>query len=121
MGKWVIVEDIACNQFFKQFDNCLVYTSPEGFSAALMHALYMEPKPMDDEALRWGLGLHVLFGGWGSGVLTVECSPGGCCALARFLRAELEQATSKLAPNQRSANQQPQTNNPEPTPPNRHP
>jgi digalactosyldiacylglycerol synthase len=51
MGKWVIVEDIACNQFFKQFENCLVYTDPDGFSECLMRALHTEPAAMSDEEL----------------------------------------------------------------------
>ena len=39
MGKWAVVEDVACNAFFKQFANCLVYADAAGFSDALLHAL----------------------------------------------------------------------------------
>jgi hypothetical protein len=48
----VVVQDIPCNAFFKQFGNCLTYDDAAGFSAALLHALQNEPAPMDDETLK---------------------------------------------------------------------
>ena len=54
MGKWVVVEDIPCNEFFKQFPNCLTYSNNKGFCKAMEHALFNEPTPMDEDTLRWG-------------------------------------------------------------------
>ncbi len=45
-GKWVIVEDLPCNEFFSGFSNCLTYKTPEEFSAHLKHALVHDPKPV---------------------------------------------------------------------------
>lgn len=52
MGKWVVVPDIPCNAFFKQFSNCLTYTDERGFAAALDRALLNEPRPMTEADLR---------------------------------------------------------------------
>lgn len=51
-GKWVIVEDLPCNEFFSGFSNCLTYKTPEEFSAHLKHALVHDPKPVCLFALR---------------------------------------------------------------------
>jgi digalactosyldiacylglycerol synthase len=52
MGKWVVVPDIACNAFFKQFKNCLVYGDAAGFVSAVDRALLQEPAPMSDTDLQ---------------------------------------------------------------------
>jgi len=52
MGKWVVVPDIACNAFFKQFRNCLTYKDGTGFIAAVDKALQKEPAPLSDSELR---------------------------------------------------------------------
>lgn len=52
MGKWVVVPDIACNAFFKQFRNCLTYKDGSGFIAAVDRALQKEPAPLSDSELR---------------------------------------------------------------------
>jgi len=52
MGKWVVVENIPCNEFFKQFPNCLTYSHKKGFCKAMEHALFNEPTPMDEDTLR---------------------------------------------------------------------
>lgn len=52
MGKWVVVQDIACNAFFKQFKNCLVYGDAAGFVSAVDRALLNEPTPMSDLELK---------------------------------------------------------------------
>ncbi|CAG9464069.1 unnamed protein product [Pedinophyceae sp. YPF-701] len=49
MGKFVVVEDIPCNAFFKQFANCLTYKTPEECSVCLERALSGTPKPMTEE------------------------------------------------------------------------
>lgn len=56
MGKWVVCADLPCNAFFKTFDNCLVYRTPEEFASRLQHALTNEPKPLaaaDAARLGW--------------------------------------------------------------------
>lgn len=35
-----------CNEFISQFDNALIYTTPEEFSAHLLHAADNQPKPL---------------------------------------------------------------------------
>lgn len=35
-----------CNDFISQFDNALIYTTPEEFSAHLLHAADHQPKPL---------------------------------------------------------------------------
>jgi digalactosyldiacylglycerol synthase len=52
MGKWVLVEDIACNAFFVQFPNCLMYHTPEEFSDLLQRALTHEPSVMSQEMVK---------------------------------------------------------------------
>jgi digalactosyldiacylglycerol synthase len=52
MGKWVVVPDIACNAFFKQFRNCLTYKDAAGFIEAVDRALQKEPAPPSDCELR---------------------------------------------------------------------
>lgn len=39
----------ACNQFISQFDNALIYSTPEEFSAHLIHAAENQPKPLSKE------------------------------------------------------------------------
>jgi digalactosyldiacylglycerol synthase len=57
MGKWVVVAQHPSNSFFAgRFRNCLVYTTPEEFSAHLEHALSHPPaalSPQEREALTW--------------------------------------------------------------------
>lgn len=50
MGKFVVVPDLPCNQFFSTFKNCLIYRSPEEFSQCLKTAVESEPAPMTKEA-----------------------------------------------------------------------
>jgi digalactosyldiacylglycerol synthase len=52
MGKWAVVEDLPCNEFFRQFDNCLIYRTPDEFAAHLERALREDPQPMTPQALR---------------------------------------------------------------------
>eukprot|EP00775_Hariotina_reticulata_P003919 gene3919-4173_t len=52
MGKWAVVPDIACNAFFKQFKNCLVYCDAAGFVSAVDRALQQEPAPMSAAELK---------------------------------------------------------------------
>lgn len=52
MGKWLVVPQHPCNDFFSTFQNCLVYDSPEEFSAALERTFVEEPAPLNDEERR---------------------------------------------------------------------
>lgn len=52
MGKWILVPDAPCNEFFRGFPNCLVYDTPERFSALLEYALARDPVPLAPECLR---------------------------------------------------------------------
>jgi digalactosyldiacylglycerol synthase len=49
MGKWVVVAEHPSNRFFSQFNNCLVYTSPEEFVSHVQHALSTDPAPITPE------------------------------------------------------------------------
>ena len=56
MGKFVIIERHPSNEFFLQFRNTLAYDTPQGFLAALDHALRSQPEPLSAEerrALSW--------------------------------------------------------------------
>ena len=57
MGKWVVVAEHPSNAFFAgRLRNCLVYRTPEEFSAHLEHALSTPPaalSPQEREALTW--------------------------------------------------------------------
>ena len=52
MGKWLICAQHPCNAFVGTFSNCLIYRSPEEFSAHLEHALKEEPPPLSPSELR---------------------------------------------------------------------
>ena len=49
MGKWVIAARHPCNAFIAAFSNCLIYESPEQFSAALQQAHAAEPAPLSPD------------------------------------------------------------------------
>jgi len=56
MGKFVVVADHPSNEFFKRFDNCLIFRSPEEFDAKVSYALRSTPKPLsadDVHTLSW--------------------------------------------------------------------
>jgi digalactosyldiacylglycerol synthase len=52
MGKWVIVPEHPCNEFFSSFANCLIYNNPEEFSNAVKKALTEDPAPLTPEERR---------------------------------------------------------------------
>ena len=52
MGKWLICAQHPCNAFVATFSNCLIYRSPEEFSAHLELALKEEPPPLSPSELR---------------------------------------------------------------------
>ena len=54
MGKFVIIPDHPSNQFFKQFPNCLFYTTKSEFCDRLDWALHHDPTPLSSE-LRYEL------------------------------------------------------------------
>lgn len=45
-GKWVVAAKHACNDFISQFENALIYTTPEEFSAHLIFAAENQPKAL---------------------------------------------------------------------------
>mmetsp|Transcript_38835 Transcript_38835/g.97568 ORF Transcript_38835/g.97568 Transcript_38835/m.97568 type:complete len:899 (-) Transcript_38835:276-2972(-) len=49
MGKFVICCEHPSNQFFSQFQNCLIYRSPAEFSEKVRYAMAHEPKPLSEE------------------------------------------------------------------------
>eukprot|EP01025_Chloroclados_australasicus_P056418 TRINITY_DN6969_c0_g1_i5.p1 TRINITY_DN6969_c0_g1~~TRINITY_DN6969_c0_g1_i5.p1 ORF type:complete len:782 (+),score=119.15 TRINITY_DN6969_c0_g1_i5:48-2348(+) len=56
MGKFVVCADLPCNQFFKSFNNCLIYKSPEEFSEKLQYAMEHTPRPLtesEQHSLTW--------------------------------------------------------------------
>lgn len=56
MGKWVLVADHPENDFFRQFDNALIYTSTADFLRLWRQAVTSEPPPLtaaDCERLTW--------------------------------------------------------------------
>ena len=49
MGKIVVLPDLPCNRFFGQFENCLLYGTPEEFTRQLSRAVRAEPAPLSAE------------------------------------------------------------------------
>ena len=49
MGKWAVVPRHPSNEFFYQFPNCLMYTTPGEFAANVDWALNNDPRPLSPE------------------------------------------------------------------------
>jgi digalactosyldiacylglycerol synthase len=52
MNKWVLLPDVACNQFFKAFPNVLIFKGKKSFSQQLLRALEHDPPALSDTHLR---------------------------------------------------------------------
>mmetsp|Transcript_15959 Transcript_15959/g.47958 ORF Transcript_15959/g.47958 Transcript_15959/m.47958 type:complete len:560 (-) Transcript_15959:392-2071(-) len=56
MGKWILVADHPENDFFRGFDNALIYKNEEEFASLWEHAVSNDPPPLtqaDFERLTW--------------------------------------------------------------------
>ncbi|KAG2452291.1 hypothetical protein HYH02_003315 [Chlamydomonas schloesseri] len=51
MGKFVLCAEHPSNRFFEQFPNCLIYRTPDEFSAQLHRALSSDPTPLTPHQL----------------------------------------------------------------------
>ncbi|KAK9861589.1 hypothetical protein WJX84_001177 [Apatococcus fuscideae] len=49
MGKWIVCAEHPSNQFFKAFQNALIYKDEAEFSQHLAHAMANDPHPMSEE------------------------------------------------------------------------
>eukprot|EP00878_Enallax_costatus_P020021 GHUV01021149.1.p1 GENE.GHUV01021149.1~~GHUV01021149.1.p1 ORF type:complete len:249 (+),score=80.88 GHUV01021149.1:1142-1888(+) len=52
MNKWVILPDVACNQFFKAFPNVLLFNNKTTFSQQLLRTLEYDPPALSEDYLR---------------------------------------------------------------------
>ena len=49
MGKFAVLKDNPSNQFFKNFPNAYLYSTPEEFSSHVAHCLAAQPEPLQAE------------------------------------------------------------------------
>lgn len=49
MGKWVVAAKHPCNDFISQFENALIYDTPEEFSSHLLHAAANSARPLTQD------------------------------------------------------------------------